>query len=135
MIVSSLNGLPAFAAYFVAAIGFCALFLLIYTQITPHREFTLIIENHNVSAAVALGMSLIGFSLPLTSAIRHSVGIIDFAIWALVSLVVQVAGYGLARLAHPTMSKSIEDNSLAAAIWLGAVSLTVGIVSASSMTP
>jgi putative membrane protein len=135
VIVSSLSGLPAFAAYLVAAIGFCALFLLIYTRITPHREFTLIVENHNASAAVALGMSLIGFAMPLTSAIRHSAGMIDFAIWALVSLIVQVAGYGLARLAHPTLSKSIEDNSIAAAIWLGTVSLTVGIVSASSMTP
>ncbi|MDH7799781.1 MULTISPECIES: DUF350 domain-containing protein [unclassified Beijerinckia] len=135
MIVSSLSGLPAFAAYLVAAIGFCALFLLIYTSITPHREFNLIVEHHNASAAVALGMSLIGFALPLTAAIRHSAGMIDFAIWALVSLVVQVAGYGLARLAHPKLSQSIEENSIASAIWLGAVSLTMGIVSASSMTP
>jgi len=135
VIVSSLGGFPALAPSLLAALGFFALFLLIYTRIPPHRAFPPLVENHNASAAVALGMSLIGFAMPLTSAIRHSAGMVDFAIWALVSLIVQVAGYGLARLAHPTLSKSIEDNSIAAAIWLGTVSLTVGIVSASSMTP
>ena len=135
MIISSLSGLPAFAAYLVAAIGFCALFLLIYTRITPHREFDLIVESQNASAAIALGMSLIGFAIPLTAAIRSSASIIDFSIWALVSLIVQLIGYGLARFAHKNLSKAIEQNTIAAAVWLGSVSLTVGIVSASCMTP
>jgi putative membrane protein len=135
VIISSLHGLPAFAAYLVAAIGFCALFLLIYTWITPHREFDLIVEGHNASAAIALGMSLIGFAIPLTAAIRSSASIVDFSIWALVSLVVQIIGYGLARLAHKNLSHAIEQNTIAAAVWLGSVSLTVGIVSASCMTP
>jgi hypothetical protein len=38
---------------------------------TPHDEFQLILDNV-ASAAIALGLSLLGFVLPVVSAIAHS---------------------------------------------------------------
>ena len=119
MIGQSLQGLPAFASYFVAAIGLCALYLFVYTRVTTHREFDLIVREQNASAAVALGMSLLGFAIPLAS---------------LIALIAQLAAYGLARLAHPGLSEAIAANALSAALWLGFVSLTAGVLSAAAMS-
>jgi len=42
MLLQSLDGLPAFVAYFCLAAVFVVIFLLIYTRITPMNEFELI---------------------------------------------------------------------------------------------
>ena len=134
MVLHSLQGLPAFAAYFTTSIALCVLYLAVYTRVTPHDEYDLIVHEHNVSAAVALGMSLCGFAIPLASAIFHSVDIFDCAIWGAIALLVQVIAYGLARLGHPDISKAIEQNALASALWLGFVSIAAGLLSAASMS-
>ena len=89
MIVNSLAGLPAFAAYFLASTLACLVFVFIYTRITPNDEIELI-RAGNPAAALSVGLSLIGFSLPLASAIAHSSNVVDCAIWALIALCVQV---------------------------------------------
>jgi putative membrane protein len=132
---ASFAGIPAFAAYLATVAGLCALFLVIYVRLTPHREFDLIVHEHNASAALALGMSLVGFALPLASTVFHSVGIVDCVIWGVVALVTQVLAYFLAQLAHPNISESIRQNSFAGALWLGFVSITAGILSAACMSP
>jgi putative membrane protein len=134
VIVTSLAGLPAFAAYFVAAVTLCALYLIAYTYVTPNDEFRLMFEEHNASTALALGMSLMGFSLPLASAIYHSANIIDCVIWGLVALIAQLIAYFLARSIHPDLGAALRNNSMAAALWLGFVSLTIGVLSAVCMS-
>lgn len=133
MIAQSLAGLGAFAAYVAVAAGLCALYLLAYTRVTGHDDFGLIAQG-GVAAAVALGASLIGFALPLGSAILHTVGLIDCAIWGAIALATQLLAYALARLTRPGLSDAIAAGDVAAAIWLGAVSVTAGIVSAVSMS-
>jgi putative membrane protein len=134
MIIRSLQGLPAFLGYFTAAIGLSILYLIVYCRVTRHDEYDLVVNQHNASAALALGMSLIGFVIPLSSAILHSVNIIDCVIWGVVALLVQIAAYFLARLAYPELSKAIGQNALAAALWLGFISIAAGILSAASMS-
>ena len=80
MILQSLSGVPAFLVYLLVATALLAAYLIIYTSITRHDEFALI-RNNVPGAAVALGLSAIGFALPLTSAISHSANVIDCAIW------------------------------------------------------
>ena len=133
MIAQSLAGLGAFAAYVGVAAGLCALYLFAYTRVTGHDDFGLIAQG-GVAAAVALGASLIGFALPLGSAILHTVGLIDCAIWGAIALATQLLAYALARLTRPGLSDAIAAGDVAAAIWLGAVSVTAGIVSAVSMS-
>ena len=123
----------AFLGWLVTAAGFTALFVAVYTRLTPHREFDLIVRERNAAAAVALGGSLLGFAVPLARAMAQSVSIVEFVVWAVVAFVVQLAAYGLARFAHPGLSEAIEANALSAAIWLGAVSLTAGLLSAAAM--
>ncbi len=135
MLLHSLQGLPAFAAYFVLAIALCAIYVVIYTRVTPFNEYDLIVRQHNASAGLALGMSLVGFAIPLASAIAHATSLLDCAVWGLVALLVQIVAYVLARLGHPAISTAIEQNALASALWLGFVSITAGILSAACMSP
>ncbi|MCB1611536.1 MAG: DUF350 domain-containing protein, partial [Xanthomonadales bacterium] len=94
---TSMQGLPMFLAYFGLAVGLTLLYLLIYTQLTPQREFTLIRLNNN-AAATALGGSLLGFALPLHGAITNAIGLVDCALWGLVALIVQICTFLLLRL-------------------------------------
>ena len=91
MVLSSLEGLPAFLVYFGVSAAVVVAYLFIYTRITPHDEFALIRAN-DTAAAVALGLSLIGFALPVASAIAHSSDIIDCVIWSVVAFIVLVDG-------------------------------------------
>jgi hypothetical protein len=68
MVLQSLTGLPAFLVYFCTAIIAVVAYLFVYTRVTPHDEFKLIRDN-DPAAAIALGLSLLGFVLPLVSAI------------------------------------------------------------------
>ena len=56
-------------------------YLFVYTRVTPHDEFQLIRDN-DPAAAIALGLSLLGFVLPVVSAIAHSANVWDCLIWS-----------------------------------------------------
>jgi putative membrane protein len=133
MVMQSLEGLPAFVAYFCLTAVAVIAFLLIYTRITPYNEFELIRKN-GVGAAIALGLSLLGFALPLASAVAHAADLVDCAIWAVIALVVQLITFYAARIPVPDLSGRIAAGDLAPAIWLGLASLTAGLLSAASMT-
>ncbi|HXY58597.1 MAG TPA: DUF350 domain-containing protein [Methylocystis sp.] len=129
------NGLLAFSAYFAAAVAFCVGFCTVYVWLTPHREFDLIVRQHNASAAVAFGGGLLGFAIALAGAIHNTSSALEFVAWGFVAFAAQVVAYLLARLAHPGLSHAIEQNALASAIWVAAVSIAAGVLSAACMSP
>jgi putative membrane protein len=131
--LTSLAGLPAFLAYFAVSGVVVVGYLVVYTWITPHDEFALIRANVP-GAAIALGSSLIGFALPVASAIAHSANIVDCLIWSVVALAVQVLVYFLARIPDPGLSQRIAAGEMASAIWLGTASIAGGMLSAATMT-
>lgn len=92
-------------------------------------------REHNTSAAIAFGMTLVGYSIALAGAIHNTRSIVEFLIWGLVAMLAQFAAYGLANLAHPGLSKAIEQNALAAAIWSGAVAIAAGLITTACMSP
>ena len=132
MAFNSLAGLPAFLIYFCVAGVLVTAYLFVYTWVTPHDEFSLLRAN-NPAAALSLGLSVVGFALPLTSSIGHSDGIVDMTIWGIVALAVQIAAYFLARIPVPDLSTRIANGEMAAAIWLGAASVAAGVLNAASM--
>jgi putative membrane protein len=103
MILQSLAGLPAFLVYFCTAIVAVVTYLLVYTRVTPHDEFQLIRDN-DPAAAIALGLSLLGFVLPVVSAIAHSANVVDCLIWSAIALVVQIAVYFIVKIPVPNLS-------------------------------
>jgi putative membrane protein len=132
MILQSLAGLPAFLVYFCTAIIAVVAYLFVYTRVTPHDEFQLIRDN-DPAAAIALGLSLLGFVLPVVSAIAHSANVIDCLVWSAIALIVQIAVYFIVKIPVPDLSARIAKGELAAAIWLGLASLAAGALNAASM--
>ena len=133
MVLQSLSGLPAFLVYFIVAAVLVGAYLYFYTWITAHGEFELVRAN-DLGAAISLGLSMLGFALPLTSSIAHSDGVLDMAIWGVIALIVQVVVYYVARIPVPDLSQRIANGETAPAIWLGAASVTAGMLNAASMS-
>ena len=125
MVLQSLAGLPAFLVYFCKAIVAVVSYLFVYTRVTPHNEFRLIREN-DPAAAIALGLSLLGFTLPVVSAIAHAANVVDCLIWSAIALAVQIVVYYLVKIPVPNLSERIAAGELAPAIWLGLSSLAAG---------
>ena len=132
-IATSIGGLPDFLIYLGAALILTAVYGLVYGLVTSHNELKLIREN-NAAAGVAFGGSLLGFVIPLASAISNSVSLGDCLIWGAVALVVQVLAYFLLRLGIDRLSDRIIAGEIGAGVWLGAGSLAAGILNAACMT-
>ncbi len=133
IIGDSLGELPWFAAYMATAVVLTLIYVVVYMWVTPHPEIKLIREN-NVAASLAFAGSLVGFSLPLASAITNSGALVDTVIWGLIAIVVQISVFFLVRLPIPKISQRIENGEVASGLWLGAASLAGGILNAASMT-
>ncbi|WP_398476052.1 DUF350 domain-containing protein [Tardiphaga sp.] len=132
MVLQSLAGLPAFLVYFCTGIVAVMLYLFVYLRATSHDEFALI-RNDCAPAAIALGLSLLGFVLPVASAIVHSANVIDCLIWAVIALIVQIAVYFILRIPVTKLSDRIAEGRMAPALWLGLASLAAGVLNAASM--
>jgi putative membrane protein len=128
-----LERLADFAEFFGLALALVILYLVVYVLATNHNEFALIRANI-LSAAIALGMSLIGFALPLSSAIVYTHNLANFFMWGVVALVVQILVYWLVRLLLPDLSRRIAAGEVTAALFLGCASLAAGIVNAAAMS-
>ena len=131
--MNSFQGIGDFLLYFGVALGFEAVFVALYMAVTPHHEAALI-SRGNSAAAISLGGAVLGFTLPLASAITHSVSLLDMALWSAVALLVQLVVYLLVNLLLRGISHRIEEGNIAAATTLAVASLAIGIINAASMT-
>ena len=132
-VLNYLEGLPDFLIYFVGGVAVTKLYLLTYIAITPHREITLIKEN-NMAASLAFCGAMLGFVIPVASAISNAVSIIDALLWAVVAAIVQIGSYFLVRVFYPRISQRIVDGEVAAALNLAIVQISAGVLQAASMT-
>lgn len=128
------TGAAAFLLFFVTAGAFTLAFKFIYSAITPYREQELI-KAGNTAAAIALGGALVGYVLPLASALTHTVSLLEFAAWAALAGVVQILAFTAVRLlVLPDVKQRIENGDTAAAVYLLAISVVVGALNAACMT-
>lgn len=128
-----LQGLSAFASFFATGLGFVLLYVVLYLYLTPHRELTLIRQG-NVAASVALAGSLLGFALPLASALGSALNAVDLTIWAGIALLAQAAAYVVTRLLLPAFPERIVRGEVSAAVLSAALHLSVGLVNAAAMS-
>ncbi len=127
-------GAVAFIIAFAAASAFFVAFKLVYQLVTPYHESSLIREG-NTAAAVALGGALIGYVLPLASALSHTVSLPEFAAWALLAGIIQIVAFTVvSRLVYKALAARIEAGEMAAAIYMASISIGVGLLNAACMT-
>ena len=127
-----LAGLPAFLSYFVVAVALTVVFCVGYTWLTPHHEWTLIRQGVP-AASLAFSGSLLGFVLPLASAIAHSVNLLDCLLWGGIALLVQWLVFLALRVLLRELPQRISNNDMAAATLVAVMSLAAGILNAACM--
>jgi putative membrane protein len=132
-VFDSFAGFDDFLVYLAVSLVLLVVFISVYIRVTPFREIALIREG-NMAAAFSLSGSLLGFIVPLASAVQHSVGLVDMAIWGLIAMLVQVAAFVVVRILIPSISTDIPANKTAAGFFLGSLSLGVGLLNAACMS-
>jgi putative membrane protein len=133
MVFADLSTLPAFAAYFGLGVLFLAVFCTVHIWLTPQREMALI-KHGNQAAAISLAGAVIGFVMPLASALAHSVNLLDLAIWGGVALIVQWLTHQVIHLLIRDLATQIEEDNRAVAIFAAVIAMAVGLVNAAAMT-
>lgn len=124
----------AFVLAFAAAGLFMIAFKLIYQLATPYDERALI-RDGNVAAAVTLGGALLGYILPLASALEQTVSLAEFAVWALLAGVIQIVTFTIVRMVvMRDFADRIVRGETAAAIYMASVSVGVGMLNAACMS-
>ena len=132
-IAHSLSTLPAFLAYFGLAIVMTGVFIVVYLWITPYDELKLVRDNKE-AAAISFCGALIGFIIPLATAIAQSVSLLDGLVWGLVALAIQALTFVVVRVFLGHLPERIAADERAPAIFLAGISLGVGLLNAACMT-
>jgi putative membrane protein len=124
----------AFVVAFLAAGAFTIAFKLIYQAITPYKESKLIREG-NSAAAIVLGGALLGYVLPLASALANTHTLLEFCAWAALAGVIQIVTFTVIRLTvMKDLTARVERGEIAPALYLMSISLAVGVLNAACMT-
>ncbi len=130
--LDDLSTLPNFMVYLGLGIALLIAFVAVYVKITPQHELPLI-QQGNVSAGVVFSGTLLGFAIPLASAIAHSVNLIDLLLWGVIACLVQ----GLASLLLRTLIRDlrghIEADRVSVAITMASLKIAMGLLNAAAV--
>lgn len=129
-----LNG----AGQFLLAFGMAALVLVafkfVYQMVTPYNEMKLI-RDGCVPAAITLSGAMIGFALPVFKSLSQATSPLEFLAWAALAATIQIVAFMIVRtLVVKDLAARIERGELSVGIYLAAISITVGLLNAASMT-
>jgi putative membrane protein len=132
-VFDSFAGFDDFLAYLAVSLVLLAIFIAIYIRVTPYREVALI-RAGNMAASFSLSGSLLGFVIPLSAAVQHSVNMIDMVIWGLIAMFVQIAAFVAVKMMIPSITQDIPADKGAQGFFLGCASLGVGLLNAACMS-
>ena len=128
--------MPAILAYLLhlaTAIALVMAFFVVYTRVTPYDEVHLIREG-NGAAALSLGGTLLGFSVTVASALTYTGSYYQFLGWGTVGMIVQLLVFLVATRLLRMSKDQIEADNCAFGGLLGAISLSIGLVNAGSIS-
>ncbi len=126
----------SFGLFFLSAVAIVALFLVLYALVTPYDDYRLIFEEHNTAAALGFGGAIVGLCIVLHSALIHSVSYVDFLIWAIVAMVIQLLfAFGVTRLKGKlSFEASIVKGDISVGTLMALLSVAIGLLNAGSMS-
>lgn len=125
-----------FLGFFFTAIVLVIVFLYLYAIVTPYDDYKLIFEDNNLAAALGFGGAIIGVSIPLYSALVHSTSYLDFTIWGLIAILIQlVFAFIVTRLSGKySFETKISDGVISVGILMAFLSISIGLLNAGSMS-
>lgn len=129
-----LFGAGHFLIAFAIACLFLAVFKWLYQVSTPYDERRLVAEG-NMAAAITFGGAIVGFALPLASALEVTADPLEFIAWGVLAGVIQVvASLVVRRIVIRDLVARIETGNVASAVYMAATSIAVGLLNAACMS-
>lgn len=131
-----INLFLSFLGFFFTALILIVAFLYLYAIVTPYDDYKLIFEEKNVAAALGFSGAIIGVSIPLYSALSNSISYIDFAIWGVVAIVIQLIFAFIATRVNGKFSftEKISQGVIPVGILMAGLSISIGLLNAGSMS-
>ncbi len=128
--------LLSFLGFFATAVVLVVAFLYLYSIVTPYDDYELIFEQNNTAAALGFAGAIIGVSIPIYSALVHSVAYLDFATWGLIAIAIQlIFAFITTRVGGKYSFKSkISDGVVPAGVLMASLSIAIGLLNAGSMS-
>jgi putative membrane protein len=130
------NLVPAILNYLLhlfTAVALVMVFFVVYVRVTPYDE-VLLIRQGNAAAALSLGGALLGFSVTIASTLMHTSDYYQFAGWAVGAMALQVLVFAVTTRLLRMSKDQIEADNRAFGGLLGAISLSIGLVNAGSIS-
>ena len=126
----------SFRLFFLTAMVFLAVFFFLYAKVTPYDDYKMIFIENNTAAALGFGGAIVGVSIPLYSALSHSVSYVDFVSWAGVAMFIQlIFAFALTRLSGKfSVKKHIDNGDIAVGALMAFLSISIGLINAGSMS-
>lgn len=131
-----INLFLSFLGFFITALVLVVIFLYLYAIVTPYDDYKLIFEENNIAAALGFGGAIIGVSIPIYSALVHSISYIDFAIWGAVAIIIQLFfAFVVTRLEGKfSFKEKISQGVIAVGTLMAFLSIAIGLLNAGSMS-
>lgn len=120
-----------FLLYLALSCGLLAIFTRIYIWTTPYHEPDEIRAGKK-APAIALVGAMLGFTMPLVSMSYHGVNVIDFLIWSIIAMIIQLL---LFKMLYRIIPAQIEADNQAVGIVFAGASICVGLMAAFSLIP
>jgi len=119
----------AFLEYFGASLVLLLAFVAVYVKCTPYDDFRLI-EHDNTAVAIALAGAVLGFTIPVVSAIWFTRSLPEMLLWALITCAVQLVLLVVLR----RQARRIEEGHVASAVMVATFSVATGLLCAASIS-
>jgi len=126
----------SFLGFFFTAVILVVAFLYLYALVTPYDDYNLIFEKNNIAAALGFGGAIIGVSIPLYSALENSVSYIDFVVWGVIAIIIQLifASIVTRTKGKYSFSSKISQGVISVGILMAFLSICIGLINAGSMS-
>ncbi|WP_096200581.1 DUF350 domain-containing protein [Bacillus sp. FJAT-45350] len=125
-----------FLIYLLASLVLFTIGTYIFKLITPYSERALIKEG-NIAVSLKLLGKMAGLVVVLQSAIRSSINLVDLAIWALIAIIIQIVLHLIIEYVftrNTSLAKEVEKGNVAVGLFLGGVSVLVGMIVAATIS-
>ncbi len=131
-----LEAVLSFALFFTTALAILAIFLVLYSIVTPYDDYKLIFQDNNTAAAVSFGGAILGLCIPLYSALISSVSYVDFLMWAGIAALNQLlfAFIAIRIRGKYSLEKQIIEGAVPVGIFMAFISISIGLLNAGSMS-
>lgn len=117
--------------YMGLALVFTIVGTVLFCYSTKMSEKKEIVEHGNVAVAIMLGGKILGMAIVIMSAAKYSLNLIDFSIWSVVGIVLQLVSYWVAEhlvFTKVSLVKKVQEGNVAISVLLFSISIAVGML-------